>query len=200
MEQVIRELARFLLLSFEETKQRIESYHVLQAAAKWKEAEPKTAVDVDKFYSETDHYLYELIPWNYENPVYYDRIKPLLDYHNRKVLEIGAGIGSLCITLAYAGNQVTYCDISPILCRFAQQRFEDRGLAIPIIQNLTEQRDFDIIVANDFFEHIHPDALPKLLKELAACLVDGGFVYHRDNFGQQDIFPMHYDHSKNFNR
>ena len=200
MDEAIRELARFLGIPYEEAKQRVETYSVLMAAEKWDAKKPNTKEEVEEFYKGEDFYLYELIPWNYNNPVYQERIHPLLHYHDKKILEVGAGIGSLCIAMAYAGNKVTYCDISDTLCRFAMQRFSDRGMAIPIVQSLTEQRDFDIIVANDFFEHIHKDALPGLLKELASCLKDGGFVYHRSNFGQQDIFPMHFNHAEYFNK
>lgn len=200
MEQVILELARFLDISFEEAKKRVEEYNVGIAGEAWNKASPKVKEDVDQFYRDVDHYLYELIPWNYASPVFHQRIEPLLFYHNKKILELGAGIGSLCIALAYAGNQVTYCDINDKLCQFAKQRFEDRNFAIPIVQDLRTVKDFEIVVAIDFFEHIHPDGLLSLLKEIASILKDGGFLYHRSNFGQQDIFPMHYDHSGYFNK
>ena len=200
MEGAIKELAQFLGISFEDAKERVENYSVLMAAEKWDTKKPVKVEEVEAFYKGEDFYLYELIPWNYNNPVYAERIQPLLHYHDRKILEIGAGIGSLCIALAYAGNQVTYCDISEVLCKFAKQRFDDRGLSIPIVKDLKGLCDFDFVVANDLFEHIHKDKLPELLKEIASTLKDGGFVYHRSNFGQQDIFPMHFDHSEYFNK
>ncbi len=200
MEGVIRELARFLGCSFLTAKERVEGYNVGMAAEKWDTKKPTKAEEVEAFYKGEDFYLYELILWNYNNPVYQERIQPLLHYNNKRILEIGGGIGSLCIALAYAGNQVTYCDISDTLCKFAKQRFEDRGLNIPIVKNLTGLRDFDIVIANDVLEHIHKDALPKLLEEIALVLKDDGFLYHRSNFGQQDIFPMHFDHSSYFNK
>src|SRR3990172_3976106 len=114
MEEAIRELARFLGIPYEEAKQRIEQYSVGMAAEAWDKAKPQTKEEVEKWYKEqgAENYLYELIPWNYNNPVYQERIHPLLHYHDKKILEIGAGIGSLCIAMAYAGNKVTYCDIS----------------------------------------------------------------------------------------
>jgi len=195
----VRELARFLNISYEETLQRVRGYTVKVAAEKWAAASPKSAEDVDRFYrNQGDYYLYELIPWNYENDVYKSWNAPLLSYRGRKILEIGAGIGTLCIQLAYAGNDVTYCDINPKLRAFAEMRFKERGLHIPVVSDLKGLRDFDIVVANDFFEHIHKDKLPGLLRNIARCLKDRGFVYHRSNFKQQDIFPMHFDHSEYF--
>lgn len=198
LDQVTQELARFLGIPFEEAKQRITEYNVGVASERWGKANPQTTEQIEKFYREADHYLYELIPWNYTSDEFNKRVSPLFFYHNKNILEIGAGIGSLSIALAYAGNQVTYLDISERLQAFALQRFQDRQLNIPIAKNLTGLRDFDMVVAIDFFEHIHKDALPGLLKEIAAVLKDGGFLYHRSNFGQQDIFPMHFDHSSYF--
>lgn len=200
MEEAIRELARFLGISYEDAKQRVEQYNVGVAAGKWVAMKPQTKEEVESFYKNEDFYLYELISWNYNNALCQSFIEPLLHYRNQNILEIGGGIGSLCIALTYAGNRVTYCDISDRLCQFATQRFGDRGFAIPIVQNLIGLRDFDIVVANDFFEHIHKDALPGLLKEIAAVLTDDGILYHRSNWFQQDIFPMHYNHSEYFNK
>jgi hypothetical protein len=59
-----------------------------------------------------------------------------------------------------------------------------------------EDKDYDIVIAIDVLEHIHPDSLGSLLKHIAGCLKDRGFLYHRSNFGQQDLFPMHFDHSE----
>lgn len=197
-EVTVKELARFLEITPEEAKKRVEEYSLAEAAEKWNKASPKTPEDVDEFYREHEFYLYELVNWNCHNPHYQRAIEPLQCYHGKKILEIGAGIGTLCIHLVYAGNDVTYCDINPTLQEFARQRFEDRGLNIPIVSDLHNLRNFDIIVANDFFEHIHPEVLPKLLLEIANCLKDGGIVYHRSNFQQQGDFPMHYDHSQTF--
>jgi len=199
LNQVIQELARFLGITFEEAKQRVESYNVGVAAERWNKEEPETKEEVEKFYQDSDHYLYELIPWNYGDE-FNKRVSPLFFYHNKKILELGAGIGSLAIALEYAGNHVTYCDISDKLSAFAQQRFQDRGFQIPQVKDLTGLKDFDIVVGIDFFEHIHKDALPGLLKEIYNVLKDDGFLYHRSNFKQQDILPMHFDHSEYFNK
>jgi len=198
-ELTVRELSRFLDISYEEALQQVRGYRVSFAAERWKATNPKTPEEVEEFYKKQgDFYLYELIPWNYENDVYKSWNAPLLSYHGRRILEIGAGIGTLCIQLAYAGNDVTYCDINPKLRAFAEMRFKERGLCIPTVTSFKGLRDFDLVVANDFFEHVHKDKLPRLLSEISRCLKDRGFLYHRSNFGQQDIFPMHFNHSEYF--
>jgi len=199
MELAIGELARFLGISQDEARERVENYHPRQLAEDWDLLKPNTPEEVNEFYAKSaDKYLYELISWNYSK-TYWQRIEPLLHYHNKKILEIGAGNGSLCITLALNGNDVTYCEINDSLFAFTEQRFSDRLLPIKMVKSLEEleDKDYDIVVAIDLLEHIHPDALSSLLKSIAGCLKDRGFLYHRSNFGQQDLFPMHYNHTAN---
>ncbi len=200
LDQVIQELARFLNITLEEARQRVEQYNAGVAAERWRETQPDGRQGVEAFYKDTEYYLYELIPWNYASDSFNKRVSPLFFYHNKKILELGAGIGSLDIALTYAGNQVTYCDISDRLTAFANQRFQDRGFSIPQVKDLTGLHDFDMVVAIDFFEHIHPDALPGLLKEISSVLKDDGFLYHRSTWGRQETYPMHFDHSSCFNK
>lgn len=197
MESTITELARFLSISQDEARNRVESYHPRQLAEDWNRIKPKTPEEVNDFYAKSaDLYLYELVSWN-SSTTYYQRIEPLLHYHNRKILEIGAGNGSLCIALALNNNDVTYCEINESLFEFAKQRFNDRFLPIKMVKNLGGlDKDYDIVAAIDVLEHIHPDSLSSLLKNISGCLKDRGFFYHRSNFGQQDLFPMHFDHSE----
>lgn len=199
MESTIKELARFLNISENEAKQRVKNYHPNIMGEQFLNKPHATADDVKNFYKETDLYLYELIPWNHTS-VFRERTEPLMHYRGKRILEIGAGTGSLCIALALAGNEVTYFDINETLTAFARQRFEDRLLPIKIVTNLTKCRSYDIVVAIDTLEHIHPDDLPGLLKNIHGCLKDGGFLYERSNWYQQDLFPMHYDHGSIIDR
>jgi len=194
MEGDIRELARHLNKKIEEVQERVKAYTPYEMAAEWRRKPHETPEDVRRFYEETDLYLYELVSWN-ATEEFRQRVHPLLHYRGMKILEIGAGIGSLCIALALNGNDVTYCDINDKLTAFAKQRFADRLLDIKSVKSLRGLRDYDIVVAIDTLEHIHPDELPKMLKDIAGCLKDGGFLYERSNFWQQDLFPMHYDYS-----
>ena len=193
MENTIKELARFFGEPEDEVREKIKNYHPKQLAEEWFKAPHGTGEEVEEFYQSAESYLYELVAWNHTD-AFLERIAPLMHYRNKKILEVGAGNGSLCISLALNGNQVTYCDINERLFAFAKQRFADRLLTIKMVKSLRGLRDYDIVVAIDTLEHIHPDILPKLLKDMAKSLKDGGFIYHRSNFGQQDLFPMHYDH------
>jgi 2-polyprenyl-3-methyl-5-hydroxy-6-metoxy-1,4-benzoquinol methylase len=194
LETIIKELARFLSTGEEEAAKKVKEYSVKKMAADWEKAPHGTAEEVREFYRTTDNYLYELPTWN-SGKTFYEQIRPLLIYREKKILEIGAGIGSLCISLALNGNRITYYDINEKNREFAQQRFADRMLPIEIVESLNGLKDFDIIVAIDTLEHIHPDDLRPLMKEIFSMLTKDGFLYSRSNFGQQNAYPMHYDHA-----
>ena len=195
LETVVLELARFLGIAPDEANRRCRTYSPLMMADKWKEANPQTADEVKQFYVNTDLYLYELAGWN-ESPEYKKRIAPLMNYHGKRILEIGGGIGSACIAMALNGNDVTYFDINQYNTDFAHLRFNERYLSIKQVDKLDGLRDFDIVVAIDTLEHIHKDDLPKMIKDISSMLKDGGFLYCRSNFAQQETFPMHFDNEK----
>ena len=198
MEEIARDLARFLGISIEESEKRIAGYKPEeQIAVEWNNSPHGTPEEVREFYRTTDKYLVELSQWNSRED-FRDRISPLLHYKNKKILEIGAGIGTLCIALALNGNDITYFDINEKNCAFARQRFHDRLLPVKMVDSLAGLKNYDIIVAIDFFEHIHPEELKPLLKDLSHVLADGGFIYERSNWYQQHLLPMHYDHSSTF--
>lgn len=192
MEILIGELAHFLNISKEDARSRVESSNPRLLAEDWERLNPVTPEEVSEFYvKHSDPNLYELIRWN-ESDSYFQRVEPLLHYHGMKILEVGAGNGSLCISLSLNGNDVTYCDISETLFAFAQQRFSDRILPIKMAHSLEEVKDndYDIVVAIDVLEHIHPDSLTSFLKGITGHLKDRGFFYHRSNFSKQEYTPQ----------
>ena len=64
-DQAIAELARFLSISFQDAADSVAKYSALSAADKWIKSPHKTITEVENYYKDNDHYLYELIPWNY---------------------------------------------------------------------------------------------------------------------------------------
>lgn len=197
-ETTIKELARFLNISEIEARRRVHNYNTLkQLGAEWENSPHATPEEIREFYRKTENYLYELIQWN-STPVFHQKVEPLLYYRRKKILELGAGNGTLCISLALNGNKVTYYDINEPCKAFAKQRFEDRLLDIEIAESLDHLRDYDIVVGIDFFEHLHKDDLDAMLKTIQGVLKDGGFLYERSNWYQQEILPMHFDHSTQF--
>jgi cyclopropane fatty-acyl-phospholipid synthase-like methyltransferase len=59
---------------------------------------------------------------------------------------------------------------------------------------------FDIIVAIDTLEHIHPAEIDETLDAIGALLKPGGVLYAHNNWGEQEKYPMHHDHSDTFKR
>lgn len=194
-----KELAYFLGISETEAQRKVNNYIPAQHAKAWADIKEHTPAALEEFYRKDKDYIYDLVKWN-DMPAFKARVEPLMAYRNKKILEIGAGVGALCIALALNGNDVTYYDINELNKEFAVKRFADRLLSIKVVDSLNGLRDYDMVVAIDTMEHIHPEILKPLLKNIYGILNDNGFFYHRSNFGQQKQYPMHYDHNDIINK
>jgi cyclopropane fatty-acyl-phospholipid synthase-like methyltransferase len=53
---------------------------------------------------------------------------------------------------------------------------------------------YDLIVALDVIEHLHPDEFEHTLDTLLRATAPGGRWYVHLNFGDFDTYPMHFDH------
>lgn len=133
--------------------------------------------DVEEFYKNCSYYLYELPLWNAERnrPKYLSLI--FLPYlkrnHYRKIMDLGAGTGGLCIELSKNGLDVTYCDIAEVLFNFAKWRFEKRNLPIKMLKDIDSTNEvFDCIFSFDAFEHIKD--LPEMLKKVVKHIKPNG--------------------------
>ena len=98
--------------------------------------------------------------------------------YNRRILEVGAGTGTLTQQLLSEGHVVA-TDISPEFVKRLQQRYSvfsnfearlwDAGSGLP-----SEKGGFDIIVACNVLEHIEQDI--SALKNWLSLLVPGGYL------------------------
>jgi 2-polyprenyl-3-methyl-5-hydroxy-6-metoxy-1,4-benzoquinol methylase len=130
-----------------------------------------------EFYKTAPHYIYELPLWNAScarNYFLADRVGVYMKKNGyTKVLDFGAGTGDLCIALAEAGFNVTYTDINAQLKKFAQWRFERRGLKVAIDDDVfTGKKQFDVVVSFDVFEHLKD--VPGKVARLSTVIRDGG--------------------------
>jgi len=158
----------------------------------WKN--PKGAEEVRKFYGDGPHYLYDLAAWNISE--YYREITdPLKEVKGKRVLIVGAGIGGEAVLMADA-NQVDCFELPGQLKEFGKKRL---GEKVQYLDGETVMEavhgEYDLIVMVDVVEHIHPDEFDQTMDHLAN---HGKDFYIHANFGQQDLYPMHYDHKKLF--
>jgi hypothetical protein len=166
----------------------------------WAAAAPKTAEDVRMFYGREDNgYLYDLIAWN-SSPLYGQITKPLKEMKGNRALVIGAGLGSEIEMLA-DNNQVEAFELPGILKDFCKDRFDG---TVRFLEGNTLMEaglgEYDLVVAIDVIEHIHPDEFDATMEAIAKAIVPQGALFAHANFTQvdPDLYPMHFDHGKRF--
>lgn len=180
----------------------------------WEKAKPHTAEEARRFYGDKDNgYLYDLLAWNW-GEVYWKIIAGLDKYHGKTALVVGAGLGTEVERLK-TDNTVLIYELEGILTKFLEERFScpvgkitqnKTGGSIAIFEHQPFKElawpgykfSFDLIVAIDTLEHIHPDEIESTLRALDDLLAPGGVLYVHNNFGEQDKYPMHYDHTAIF--
>jgi 2-polyprenyl-3-methyl-5-hydroxy-6-metoxy-1,4-benzoquinol methylase len=157
--------------------------------------EDKNTDTIKKWYTETDFYIFDLLPYN-AGPMYLEKInevQSLVKQHNfRSVLDFGAGLGIGCMSLAkYTDATIYYVDLKDsITSKFA--KFLANKLNITNIIFLDDEEFFnsdikvDLITSLDCFEHI-PN-----MEEIFDKLVEHTHViFHDSTFYSDDIFPQH---------
>lgn len=173
----------------------------------------KDADTLREFYgADNNGYLYDLIAWNC-SPGYKQIVAPLKEMSGQYTLVVGAGLGGEAEALL-SSNRVDLFELPGILRTFLIQRYNTiHGVNIMLssdtILDLWDSRKrpalddggrflverYNLIVAVDVLEHIHPDEFEQTLDAMLAMLRPGGAFYFHNNFGEQDKYPMHFDHS-----
>ena len=118
-----------------------------------------------------------------ENPEFWWRLVGRPQFSGKHVLDVGCGLGSLCVDMAAGGAaRVVGLDTESKLIAFARQHtaqaFPD---LLPVLEFYDEdlarfnQGKFDIIVSKDSFEHIMD--LGGMIRAMAFHLKPGGRIY-----------------------
>ncbi len=163
----------------------------------WQAQPPNGATQERAFYgSESNGYLYDLLSWNCQ-PLYDRILAPLRGISGQRVLVIGCGLGTEADVMA-EHNFVDVFELPGTLKDFAMRRLGRRvdWLHGDTLMDALDPEDdaYDLIVAIDTLEHIHPDELEGVLGAIAGALGKQGALYAHNNWGQQDVYPMHHDH------
>lgn len=168
----------------------------------WNAEPPKTPNEIREFYGRKDNgYFYDLIAWN-SNPFYLSIVEPLEQVNGQDCLVIGAGIGGEVQRLIDRNN-VTAFELPGAMKDFLKFRFNGTLKYIDSTRlqdySLGEGGRYDLIVAIDVIEHVHPDELPAFLKTVKQMTKPEGYLYFHNNFSQgEGAYPQHFDHSAVF--
>jgi SAM-dependent methyltransferase len=119
----------------------------------------------------------------YENPTFWQRMGGKPSFKGDHVLDVGCGLGSLCVDIATGGAaRVVGLDTETRLIDFAKQYTAENFPALKGIlefydHDLKHSQDgtFDVIVSKDSFEHIMD--LEGMLREMSARLKPNGRIY-----------------------
>jgi len=162
-------------------------------AAEWCAKRPVTSGQIQRFYQETDAYLYELLI-DGENP-FRDQTRDAMMHalHKigaRRVFEFGGGIGTDAMWFTRAGLQWTYYDLPRgQTSRFASWRFQKQQVPITVVTHPSQSRENDAAISVEVFEHL-PNLLGAL-RDINRALRPGGLLIFTESFGKTKRHPLH---------
>ncbi len=183
----------------------MESYHPDQLAEIWNDGTIETTSHFYKRDETGEMYLRDLLWWNASDLFRTIRSK-LIGLEGISVLEFGSGIGTVSMQMALQDNNVVSIEVNDILREFAKKcwleqiknPYSDKHGGINFHRELPDfnGKPFDLIIAIDVLEHLDSNKLAHYVRTLASLLKTGGRFFAHNNWGQQDLYPMHYDHSE----
>jgi len=196
---VIEDLAAYTGVSVNEAVHRIVKSQAQKVLADaWRKSNPQLPEEVDRYYRSQVAYIDDLA-WFNAQPNYWLQNTKLLEVEGY-VADFGGGIGSLAMALSSIGCRTAYIDLPSPQRSFAEWRFKQHGLPIGVHESLSELKDLDAIVSTDTVEHLHPDTLPAVIRQMWDVLKPDGQVRTINKFGKNDIWPMHYDSKELFEK
>ena len=158
---------------------------------KWQEFKGCT----EDFYHNNGEYLFDLLALN-ANANWLPKVMPVLKVTDNH-LDIGCGIGTLCLLKALQGHPTTGYDVNESVLKFARFRAKKYDYQITFTSERPDYSQYKVLTAIDVLEHI--ENLGEFLKDVGREVKSGTFLYHVDCFGFQDTSPMHFDHSNKIN-
>ena len=109
-----------------------------------------------------------------------ERLVPVLDLKNKKILDAGCGMGGFLVALSQKGYEVSgldfnsdYCEITRL--RAAKYNLHPTVVCAPLEKVPLPDNSFDIILCNDVIEHVQDPQ--QSLCELMRLLKPGGTLY-----------------------
>lgn len=176
----VQELACYTGVPVDEIISRIRGVYA-QQIKEWSDISEGmlTQDKVNEFYTNTDSYLFDLVQYNYENPLYLPGVDEIAGFCRKlsaegralNILDFGGGIGSQIINLSgIKGIRLNYADIPGKTFDYAKWRFERRCLDVNMIDASRDgflgSNKYDVIIMLDVVEHlVEPEKTVKYLIE-----------------------------------
>jgi len=197
-DEVITKVAEFTEQERETVVAKVGRAQVL-LKEQWEKKQPKTPDEVRAFYGQDNTpYFYDLIAWNYSKG-YRQILKALERYKGKRILNIGAGIGTEATLLVNLGNHVDMFELPGALRKFLLEKIlrvpPKLKLTLMMRESLLEMDvypEYDAVTAIDVLEHIHPDELAATLDQMLGMMHVGGELFLHNSFDNQETYPMHF--------
>ena len=167
---------------------------------------PQNADEHRAFFGADDNgYLYDLLAWNV-SPGYNQILEPLKDVRDKKVLVVGAGLGSE-VEILKGNNRVDVFELPGILQDFLLSRYGSEtspSILAPAtlmeVASFSSHNYYDLVVAIDVIEHFHTDEFEETLDAMRGMLKPDGMFYLHNNFREHEIMPQAFDYSERFDK
>jgi 2-polyprenyl-3-methyl-5-hydroxy-6-metoxy-1,4-benzoquinol methylase len=135
---------------------------------------------LERFYEQTDAFLYETVVWNLTHAKC-DMRSFIGDFLSRdgevkRILTFGDGLGFDTYYLSSAGHEVTYFEVSNSCAEFAKAILADGALAVEVLSDAKDLvgQQFDVITCLDVLEHV--PAPRSLVRWLHGMLRPNGYL------------------------
>ena len=169
----------------EQVLKRLKAEHeqpginVRQAFAETKLQRYCWSEELERFYDQTDSFLYELLIWN-QNKLKRQMRRWIKRYLCRrydrvlKILVTGDGLGIDSLYLTQMGHEVTYFEVGSYSRAFAEKLFQQADADVTVLTDPSriKREGFDMVLCLDVLEHVpEPEGL---VSQLSDYLHHGG--------------------------
>lgn len=185
--ELIADLAGFFQLS-ENEAEKIMDEAFKYYADEWRKEPRDTKESSTSFYETSTFNSFDLAHWHQndredmstyeqacnEGVIFIDSLQRYC-----KVLDYGAGIGSLCIRLAQKGHEVHHYDIGLITREFAKYRCKHYDVNVIFHESVDTfpENYFNVAYCYDTIEHLDEDEIRSMLTSIYKALAPDGRLF-----------------------